>query len=62
MSQEQRFTAWLSDVEREKLEEAAAELGTTKNFIVRTALRAWLGLPAAYQSRPDVTVVTGHKS
>jgi len=39
-----RFTAWLSDEERELLRELAHEQGSSENYIMRTALRRLLGL------------------
>ena len=38
-----RFTAWLSERERQALDEMAAELNTSVNFIVRVAIRQYLG-------------------
>lgn len=41
-----RFTAWLSDEEREKLRELAREHNMSENMVVRFAVRAVvLGVP-----------------
>lgn len=39
-----RFTAWLSEAEREALDAAAKRNHTSVNFIVRTAIRRYLKL------------------
>jgi DnaJ-domain-containing protein 1 len=39
-----RFTAYLSERERDTLRERADELGTSENYLVRMALRSFLGL------------------
>lgn len=39
-----RFTAWLSESERDALEDVAKEYGTSQNYIVRVAIRQFLGL------------------
>lgn len=57
----QRFTAWLSDKEKQKLTEMAEREGTSVNFLVRTAVRQFLGLPTWGEiPGENVTVVTGH--
>ena len=39
-----RFTAWLSDDEREKVKTRARQLGTSENHVVRLCIRAALGM------------------
>ena len=40
-----RFSAYLTDGERQALKDAAAALGAAENYVVRLALRRSLGLP-----------------
>lgn len=40
----ERFTAWLSVAERNKLRTAAAEHGTSENYVLRMILRAHFGM------------------
>lgn len=40
-----RFTAWLSDAERQGVRELAEKYGTSDNYIIRLAVREQLGLP-----------------
>lgn len=47
MTDKVRFTAWLSEAENDRLRAAARERNTSANFIVRTVLRAALGLDRA---------------
>jgi predicted transcriptional regulator len=42
-----RFTLWLEDDERNRLDELARELGLSRNQIARAGLRALLGLPVS---------------
>lgn len=41
-----RFTAWLSEAERDRLDKAANEHGTSVNYLVRLAIRQYLGMPS----------------
>lgn len=41
----ERFTAWLSDSERDRLRAAAKDNNTSENYIVRIAIRHLFGLP-----------------
>jgi hypothetical protein len=41
-----RFTAWLSRTESDMLSAQARRKGTSKNYLVRLAIREMLGLPA----------------
>lgn len=45
MSNSERFTAWLSHAERQKLRSMAQEYGTSENYVVRMALRSLFGMP-----------------
>lgn len=45
MATDQRFTAWLSVAERNKLRSMAAEYGTSENYVLRMALRRAFGMP-----------------
>lgn len=38
----ERFTAWLSESERQAIRTAAAELNSSENYIVRSAIRSYL--------------------
>lgn len=42
MSKE-RFTAWLSEEEREAIRAQAKRLGASQNLLVRLAIRKWFG-------------------
>lgn len=46
MSTKTRFTTYLSERERREISTAAASGGTSENFIVRLAIRAYFGLPS----------------
>lgn len=51
-----RFTAWLDRDERKALRRIANEHGTSENFIVRVALRAFLfgqKVPSYLQQKDD---------
>jgi hypothetical protein len=39
-----RFTAWLDARERAELDRVAGELGVSRNYVMRLALRVGLGL------------------
>lgn len=49
-----RFTAWLSETERQAIRDRAKELNASDNYIVRTVIRESLGV----SSKPGVTAVT----
>lgn len=51
----ERFTAWLSKLERKKVRAEAAELGTSENYIVRMAVRERYGLPTHSTPREPPT-------
>jgi hypothetical protein len=53
MSMNTRFTAWLSTQERDALKAKAKRLGTSENFILRLALRHFLGLPVFRETTLD---------
>jgi hypothetical protein len=42
-----RFTAWLSNVEREAIRDKATEWGTSENWVVRMAIREAFGMDTA---------------
>ena len=54
MPQGVRFTAWMSEEERRMIDELAAERSMSRNYIVRRAIRQFLGL----EERQKVTDVT----
>lgn len=56
-----RFTAWFSPIERRALEVAAERENGTLNFIVRKAVRQYLGKEALKKAAEDVMVVTGNQ-
>lgn len=60
MMEGKRFTAWFSATERRALEVRAEDEGTTINYIVRRAVRAYLGNQALKDAHEDVTAVTGN--
>jgi hypothetical protein len=62
MSAGARFTAWFSDVERDALSKRAAEENTTVNWVVRTAVRKFLGKEALKEAAERVMDVAGNKS
>ncbi len=50
-----RFTCWLSFKEYTAVDDEATRLGTSKNYVVRTAIRKYLG----FDDKPNgVTEVT----
>lgn len=51
----QRFTTWLSFHEHKALADEAKRLGTSKNFVARTAIRAYLRLDKHPQPVTQVT-------
>lgn len=61
MKQGGRFTAWFSDTERRALETRAAEADATVNYIVRRAVRKYLGPEALKKAAEDVMDVAGNK-
>lgn len=61
MSQESRFTAWLNPIERKALELEAEQQHSTMNFVLRMALREYLGKDALYRAGELVTGVTRNK-
>lgn len=54
MPQGVRFTAWMSEKERKMIDDLAASRGMSRNYIVRRAIRQFLGL----EERQAVTDVT----
>jgi metal-responsive CopG/Arc/MetJ family transcriptional regulator len=44
-----RFTTWLSEKEMEEIEKAAQRLNSSRNLIVRMAVRQFLGLDSKGQ-------------
>lgn len=62
MSDGSRFTAWFSATERRALEVAAERENATINFIVRRAVRKYLGTEALKKAADDVMVVTRNQS
>lgn len=46
-----RFTAWLSEQERAGLHELAGELQSSDNYVLRSVLRLFLGLPVSPWAR-----------
>lgn len=40
-----RFTTWLSSEELDKIAEASQRMSTSKNLIIRFAIRDYFGLP-----------------
>lgn len=54
-----RFTAWFSERERKAIEARAGELNTSANYIVRSAVRQYLGLDNGRQSSQLSQVTTG---
>lgn len=57
-----RFTAWFSDTERRALNTAAEAEDSTVNWIVRRAVRQYLGKDALKQAAQEVMDVTGNKA
>ena len=55
----ERFTAYLSDEERSLLDEVAARMRVTRNWVVRTAVREFLGLDPRSEPLLPVTTDTG---
>ena len=49
----ERFTAWLSDAERAGIRRLAVEYGTSENFVVRSAIRATLGMSSTIKPPDD---------
>lgn len=41
-----RFTAWMSESERDAIDAVAKENNTSVNYVVRIAIRRLLGLPS----------------
>lgn len=62
MTQGQRFTAWFTDTERERIETEAALVGVSLNTIVRWAVREHFGMKTPgldqIQRTPEVTLTT----
>jgi len=56
MSKE-RFTAWLSEEEREAIRKQATRLGASQNLLVRLAIRKWFGFDTV-----DVAPIEGGTS
>lgn len=59
-----RFTAWLSDAERDGIDKLAEREGTSANYMVRVAVRQLLSKHGILKSRTvtnSVTSVTGNK-
>jgi hypothetical protein len=57
-----RFTAWFSDTERTALEARALEEGTPTNYVVRMAVRKYLGKDALKQAAEKVMDVSGNEN
>lgn len=53
-----RFTTWLSESERDAIHQRATEQNTSDNYIIRMAIRAYLGMDN--RTREAETVVTGN--
>jgi hypothetical protein len=51
LSQQARFTAWLSEEELELVRELAGEQASSANYVVRMALRYFFGLSVAPWAR-----------
>jgi hypothetical protein len=56
MSQNERFTSWLTPAERAALKAKAREWHASENYVLRYALRDFLGMNAAPPS-PHLTMV-----
>lgn len=57
-----RFTAWFSNTERRALDTYAAEHDATVNWVVRKAVRKFLGAEALKAAAQQVMDVTGNKA
>lgn len=57
-----RFTAWLSESEREGIRRLAIELDTSENYVVRMMIRQALGLAEPVLPLLHVTSVTASES
>lgn len=55
-----RFTSWFSATERHALEKRAAADGVHLNYIVRMAVREYLGKDALKEAAQEVMDVTGN--
>jgi len=55
-----RFTAWFSATERRALDAAARSEESTVNYIVRKAVRQYLGSDALKEAAQSVMDVTGN--
>lgn len=58
MSTNNRFTAWFSATERRALNTLANKQGVTVNYLVRIAVREYLGPEALKKAASDVMDVT----
>lgn len=56
-----RFTAWISDIERRGLEIEAKRREVTLNFLVRKAIRKYLGPEVLREAAEDVMDVTRNR-
>lgn len=57
-----RFTAWLSETEREALEVRARQERTSLNVIMRLALRAYLGMDDDINEDTELPVTSDTQS
>lgn len=60
MKQGGRFTAWFSDTERLALERKAKDDDATINYIIRRAVRKYIGTEALKAAAESVMVVPGN--
>jgi len=61
MGQDSRVTSWLTSIERRALEVRAAEENCTLNFLMREAVRQYLGKDALKAAAEDLVAVTSNK-
>ena len=61
MKQGGRFTAWFSPVERSALEAEAAREGDTVSYVVRKAVRKYLGPDKLKEAAETVMDVAGNR-
>lgn len=61
MGQDSRLTAWLTGIERKALDDRATAENCTLNFLVREAIRQYLGKDALKAAAEDLTAVTSNK-
>lgn len=56
-----RFTAWFSSIERKALEDRALKDGTPTNYVVRLAVRRYLGREALKKAADEVMDVMSNQ-